>query len=91
MPTNDQDGANAVSSSQRSHEPKGAPPVERRQKPRGDSDPMDWETKVIRRLERHVKSLTADPIAPAIPLSDLGWEEVSVRVLQSRVRARPSD
>ena len=91
MPTNDQDEAYAVSNSRGSNESSSAQPVERRQKPREDGDPMDWETKVVQRLERHVKSLTAHPDSPATPLSDLGWEEASVRVLQSRVRARPSD
>ena len=75
-----------MSGSGRSHESNDDPPVERRQKPRGDGDPMDWETKVVKRLERHVESLSANPISTATPLSDLGWEEASVRVLQSRFR-----
>lgn len=51
---------------------------------------MDWETKVVKRLARHVESLSANPISTATSLSELGWEEVSIRVLQSRVRERYS-
>ncbi len=35
-------------------------PVERREQPRGDVGATDWETIVLKRVERHVESLSGD-------------------------------
>ena len=74
-----------------SHESNDDLPVERRQNARGDSDPLDWETKVLMRLERHIESLSGNQRSLANPPSELGWEEASVRVLQNRVRDLQSE
>jgi hypothetical protein len=60
-------------------------PVERRQQPRGDVDTMDWEAKVLKRIERHVESLSANPTAQVDPLNGHGWEEASILALTRRV------
>jgi hypothetical protein len=46
---------------------------------------------VVKRVERHVESLSGNLNSPANHLNELGWEEASVRVLQSRVRSIQSE
>jgi len=52
---------------------------------------MDWETKVLRRLERHVESLSGNMNSSESTFNELGWEEASVLVLQRRVRDLQSE
>ena len=91
VPNTQRGGAYAVPSKPTSHESNDDLPVERRQNARGDSDPLDWETKVLMRLERHIESLSGNQRSLANPPSELGWEEASVRVLQNRVRDLQSE
>lgn len=49
---------------------------------------MDWEAKVLKRVERHVESLAAVPTAQADPLKGHGWEEAPILALQRRVGHR---
>ena len=46
---------------------------------------MDWEAKVLKRVERHVESLSANPTAQVGALNEHGWEEASILALRSRV------
>jgi hypothetical protein len=46
---------------------------------------MDWETKVVKRVERHVESLLVNPDSPVDTLDELGWEEASLLALQRRI------
>lgn len=66
-------------------------PIERRQQPRGATDSMDWETRVLKRVERHVRALSVDPTSRTGTSPDLGWEEVSILALRHRVRDLPSE
>lgn len=61
-------------------------PVERRRRSRGDVDPLDWETKVLRRLECRVEALSNDAVPGAQQGSGFGWEETPLRTLLCRVR-----
>lgn len=61
-------------------------PVERRVRPRGDEVSTDWETIVLKRVERHVESLAADPNSPIDPPNAPGWEEAALLALQRRIR-----
>ena len=61
-------------------------PVERRRRSRGDVDPMDWETKVLRRLERRVEAVSNDALPGEQPGGGFGWEETPLRTLLCRVR-----
>ena len=63
-------------------------PVERRQQPRGDVDTMDWEAKVLKRVERHVESLSAKSTAQADTSNGHGWEAASILALRRRVGHR---
>lgn len=66
-------------------------PVERRSRPRGAVDLMDWETKVVARIGRHVDLLLADSNSQVDTLSQLGWEQASLLALRRRMRDRKSD
>jgi hypothetical protein len=46
---------------------------------------MDWEAKVLKRVEHHVESLSANPAAQADTLNGHGWEEASILALRRRV------
>jgi hypothetical protein len=74
-----------VPSRQTPDEPNHNAPVERRRQPRGNVDTMDWEAKVLKRVERHVESLSANPTAQVGPLNEHGWEEASILALRRRV------
>lgn len=60
------------------------PPIERRRQPRGNVDAMDWEAKVLKRVERHVESLSAKPTSQADTSNGHGWEEASILALTRR-------
>ena len=61
-------------------------PVERRGQPRGKGGGTDWETIVLKRVERHVESLSGDRGAPVDPLNEPGWEEAALLALRRRIR-----
>jgi hypothetical protein len=61
-------------------------PVERRGQPRGEVGSTDWETIVLKRVERHVESLSGGPGAQQDPLSESGWEETALLALRRRIR-----
>ena len=61
-------------------------PVERRGQPRGDVGSTDWETIVLKRVERHVESLSRGPDALQDPLHGSGWEETALLALRRRIR-----
>jgi hypothetical protein len=63
-------------------------PVERRQQTRGSVDTMTWEAKVLKRVERHVESLSARQIAQADTSNGHGWEAASILALRRRVGHR---
>ena len=63
------------------------PPVDRRLQLRRNVDSMDWETKVLKRVERHVESLSGSPASQSGRLSGFGWEESSLLVLRRRFEA----
>jgi hypothetical protein len=46
---------------------------------------MDWETKVLKRVERHVESLLAKPTSGTDTPDEVGWEEASLLALRRRV------
>jgi hypothetical protein len=46
---------------------------------------MGWETKVLKRVERHVESLTVSPTSGSDALNEVGWEEASLLALRRRV------
>jgi len=60
--------------------------VERRRQPRTDADASDWETIALRRVARHVESLSDDLDLPSDPLHDRGWEEAVLHALRRRIR-----
>ncbi len=60
--------------------------VERRRNPRGPMDSTDWETIALKRVERHVESLSAEPNSPQDPPNACGWEEAVLLALQRRIR-----
>jgi hypothetical protein len=61
-------------------------PVERRVQPRGDVGSTDWETIVLKRVERHVETLSGDPKSQLDSLNESGWEEAALLALQRRIR-----
>lgn len=61
-------------------------PVERRGQPRGDMESTDWETIVLKRVERHVESLSAGADAQQDPQNEPGWEETALLALRRRIR-----
>lgn len=74
-----------VPSRQKPDESDHNPPIERRRQPRGNVDTMDWEAKVLKRVERHVESLSANPTAQVGTLNEHGWEQASILALRRRV------
>jgi hypothetical protein len=49
---------------------------------------MDWEAKVLKRVERHVESLSAKSTAQADTSNGHGWEAASILALRRRVGHR---
>lgn len=60
--------------------------TERRHQARDDEDSTNWETIALRRVARHVESLSGDPDSPADPSHDRGWEEAALRALRRRIQ-----
>jgi hypothetical protein len=60
--------------------------IERREQPRAEADTTDWETITLRRVARHVESLSGDPDSPVDPSHDCGWEEAALLALRRRIR-----
>jgi hypothetical protein len=61
-------------------------PIERRGQPRGDEGSTDWETIVLKRVERHVESLSVDNKSSVDAPSQSGWEEAALLALRRRIR-----
>lgn len=61
-------------------------PVERRGQPRGDVAATDWETIVLKRVERHVESLSGDTDSQSDTPNQSGWEEAALLALRRRIR-----
>ena len=61
-------------------------PVERRGQPRGDMGATDWETIVLKRVERHVESLSGDTNSCVDIPNQPGWEEAALLALRRRIR-----
>jgi hypothetical protein len=61
-------------------------PVERRGQPREDVGSTDWETIVLKRVERHVESLSGDTNSCVDAPNPSGWEEAALLALRRRIR-----
>ena len=60
--------------------------VERRGQPREDVVAADWETIVLKRVERHVESLSGEPTSCVDAPNQSGWEEAALLALRRRIR-----
>ena len=60
--------------------------VERRGQPREDVVAADWETIVLKRVERHVESLSSDANSRVDAPNQSGWEEAALLALRRRIR-----
>ena len=67
-------------------EPTCDAPTERRGQPRGDEGATDWETIVLKRVERHVESLSGDTNSCVVAPNPSGWEEAALLALRRRIR-----
>ena len=61
-------------------------PIERRGQPREDAGATDWETIVLKRVERHVESLSGDTKSCVDAPNSSGWEEAALLALRRRIR-----
>ena len=61
-------------------------PIERRGQPRGDEGATDWETIVLKRVERHVESLSGGTKSCVDAPNQSGWEEAALLALRRRIR-----
>jgi hypothetical protein len=61
-------------------------PVERRGQPREDVGSTNWETIVLKRVERHVESLSGDTNSQSDTPNPSGWEEAALLALRRRIR-----
>ncbi|HSG82159.1 MAG TPA: hypothetical protein VLC48_07915 [Gemmatimonadota bacterium] len=52
---------------------------------------MDWETKVLKRVERHVESVARQSACGVAPVQKLGWEEASLLALRRRLGSLESE
>jgi hypothetical protein len=60
-------------------------PVERRGQPR-EGGSTNWETIVLKRVERHVESLSGDTNSQSDTPNPSGWEEAALLALRRRIR-----
>ena len=51
---------------------------------------MDWETKVVRRIARHVSLLPGDHVAQVDASNKVGWERAALVALRRRMRGPES-
>ena len=65
--------------------------VERRGQPREAVGSTDWETIVLKRVERHVESLSGDTDSQSNAPNKSGWEEAALLALRRRIRDLKSD
>lgn len=72
-------------------EPRRDQPIERRGQPRVSGTSTDWETIVLKRVERHVESLSAETIESPVPTQEPGWEQTALLALRRRIRDLKSD
>ena len=68
------------------NEPTCDAPVERRGQPREDVGSTDWETIVLKRVERHVEALSSDSNSCLDAPNQSGWEEAALLALRRRIR-----
>lgn len=61
-------------------------PLERREQPREDMCDTDWETIVLKRVERHVESLSGDLSSQSGSQNESSWEEAALIALRRRIR-----
>jgi hypothetical protein len=80
-----------VPTKNKSHAPPRAQSVERRGELRPDGAATDWETIVLKRVKRHVESLSTDTASsPGTPDAS-GWEQTALLALRRHIRDRKSD
>lgn len=60
--------------------------TERRGQARGAGGGADWETIVLKRVERHVESLSPDPAAIQGVAHEASWEDAALLALRRRLR-----
>jgi hypothetical protein len=60
-------------------------PVDRRRHPRGGLESTDWETIVLKRVARHVDSLSGGGNSPSDPMNGPGWEQAALLALRRRI------
>ena len=60
--------------------------VERRGQPREAVGSTDWETIVLKRVERHVESLSGESPSCVDAPNPSGWEEAALLALRRRIR-----
>ncbi len=60
--------------------------VERRGQPREAVGSTDWETIVLKRVERHVEALSGDSNSCLDAPNQSGWEEAALLALRRRIR-----
>lgn len=75
----------------RHQDPKHVPSPDRRRHPRKAVDSMDWETKVVLRVESSVASLNGNLLSDEKGTRDFGWEAASLQVLRRRLKSHTTD
>ena len=60
--------------------------IERRRRPRHGVDRMDWETKVLKRMEQRLRSISATQGHDHDGQGGLDWEEAPLTALQGHIR-----
>lgn len=86
LPVARQGSATVHTKNQSQPPPGGDQVIERRGQPRTDGAATDWETIVLKRVERHVEALSSEPAKPADTTGEAGWEQTALRALQRRLR-----
>jgi len=64
-----------------------SPRIERRRLPRQGIDDMDWETKVLSRMERRLESISLDRESGGEGQAKPTWEEASIGTLMNHMKA----
>jgi len=84
-------GSAAVHNKNKSAEPPGDPLIERRGQPRSQGTSSDWETIVLKRIERHVEAVSAGISEPSATTDQPGWEDAALLALRRRIRDLKTD